>query len=364
MEIKERKKEDLNIIIADGSESIQYVDYLGLYYNVNVLDPKNVKRTTDVDLVLFTGGADVDPAYYKEAVGKYTGVDKNRDAKEISIFEKFYSRPKLGICRGSQLLTVLSDGKLIQHVSGHTSEHMIEIAEWGEYLIPSTHHQMMFPYNLSKNVYQLKAWSSKFLSDTHLNGKNEEIELPSDFYEPEIVEYYKTKSLCIQGHPEFGNPQIKNVTLLLVDEFLNKFKVKKSNQYNEDFIEIDDNISLTKRGVKSWMDSIPTIKSSIGITSSLNTGSIKVSENNYDWKIMAADGTFRDNGRRPAQYVGGIDSISNEKIAEEQPYPYYNTFSEQDLKKALDGLKSPSISFKQAPIRPAYTLEDSKEQLK
>jgi len=330
MEIKERKKEDLNIVIADGSESRQYVEYLGLYYNVNVLDPKNVKRTTDVDLVLFTGGADVDPSYYKEAVGKYTGVDKNRDAKEISIFEKFYSRPKLGICRGSQLLTVLADGKLIQHVSGHTSEHMIEIAGWGEYLIPSTHHQMMFPYNLSKDSYALNGWSSKFLSDTHLNGQNEEIKLPSDFYEPEIVEYYKTKSLCIQGHPEFGNDQIKNVTLLLLDNFLNKFKVKKSNQYDEDFIEVDDNISPTKsrhsfaqptyqRGVKSWMDSIPIIKNSIGITSSSNTGSVKVSENNYDWKIMAEEGSVKDNGRRPARYTGGIDSISNEKI-ESQPY--------------------------------------------
>lgn len=100
MEIKERKKEDLNIIIADGSESRQYVDYLGLYYNVNVLDSKNVKRTADVDLVLFTGGADVDPTYYKEATGKYTGVDKNRDFKEIAIFDRFVNRPKLGICRG------------------------------------------------------------------------------------------------------------------------------------------------------------------------------------------------------------------------------------------------------------------------
>lgn len=236
----EKEKEILNIIIADGSESKVYIDYLNLYFNINVLDATKVKKNSDVDLVLFTGGADVDPRYYKEPIGKYTGIDKGRDNKEISIFDRFNNRPKLGICRGAQFLTVMSNGKLIQHVNGHTSSHKIDIKNYGYYTIPSTHHQMMFPYNLPKSEYDLKAWSSNFISDTYLNGKNEEIELPINFLEPEIIEYFRTNCLCIQGHPEIGDNEIKDVTLRIIKKFLKQFNVITETKTDNENIVLDE----------------------------------------------------------------------------------------------------------------------------
>lgn len=221
------KKETLNLLIADGSESKSYIDYLNIIFNVNVLEPSTKYRSSEIDLILFTGGADINPELYEQTIGKFINIDKERDQKEIDIYWRYQSIPKLGICRGSQLLTVLSGGELIQHTTGHTKEHYIDIKRYGKRLMTSTHHQMMYPYKLSPEAYVLHGWSSKFLSDTYLNGNNEEIKLSSDFLEPEIVEYKYSKCFCIQGHPEFGSEEIKEITLLMISDFLKRMKIKK-----------------------------------------------------------------------------------------------------------------------------------------
>jgi hypothetical protein len=141
----------------------------------------------------------------------------------------------------------MSGGKLIQHVNGHSGNHTIHfkdsIKEYYqlnnrlyEYEITSTHHQMMFPYNIrNKKDYEILAWSSKFRSKTYLNGKNEEISLPENFVEPEIIYYPETYSLCIQGHPEMKTcPQDTVIKLLnLIDSKLinNNIKIKIEEEW-------------------------------------------------------------------------------------------------------------------------------------
>lgn len=167
-----------------------------------------------IDLIIFTGGEDVNPAIYGEEVGKYTHINKKRDDLEFNLLHakkipSSYIRqiPKLGICRGAQLLTVYNGGRLIQHVEGHKNNNqLIDIVfTFGTKTIEisSDHHQMMFPFNLNKKDYELIGFSQKFQSNTYLNGRNEEIKLPQGFLEPEIVYYEHKKSLCIQGHPEW-----------------------------------------------------------------------------------------------------------------------------------------------------------------
>lgn len=227
--MEKSKKQPLSIVIADNSKPQEYIEYLNTKYDVSILDVSQIKDVNAIDLILFTGGADVDPDQYEEPIGKYTSINKERDAKEIDIFYKFRHIPKLGICRGAQLLTVLAGGKLIQHVEGHGEKHYISIKDFGDYMIPSTHHQMMYPYELNRKNFELKAWSSNFRSTTYLDGNNKEIETPIDFLEPEIVEYPSIKALCIQGHPETGDKDIKEITLYLLSLFLEK---SKENQYS------------------------------------------------------------------------------------------------------------------------------------
>ena len=152
-------------------------------------------------------------------------IIQNRDKKEIDTFYKFKNTSfMLGICRGSQILTMLSGGKLIQHVTGHNNT-TDSIYYQGKVLnIPSDHHQMMYPFNLDKSKYSILGHSLHFKSDTYLNGENENIELPENFLEPEIVFYNDFNSLCIQSHPEWisdsSDPSFRYIMNLVISKVL------------------------------------------------------------------------------------------------------------------------------------------------
>lgn len=223
-------KKKITVLVNKSAGHESCVEFLSKRFDVSVFDCKDDLSGVKVDLILFTGGEDVDPAYYNESKGKYTSISQRRDSTESDYMYNrpgFYNIPKLGICRGAQFLTVLSGGKLVQHVNGHglSGTHPLDIKYLGsscEFEITSTHHQMMFPYNLPKDSYEILATSSYFLSDTYLDGLNSEKELPKNFEECEIVFYPKSKSLCIQGHPEYSNcpENTINECLNMVESYL------------------------------------------------------------------------------------------------------------------------------------------------
>jgi GMP synthase-like glutamine amidotransferase len=201
-------KTKFNLVVADNNPSeydLKFIEHvIGPEKELVVIDHTKKDIPENIDLILFTGGEDVFPILYGENIGNKTYVNSERDSLEQKCFNKFsYRIPKLGICRGSQFLTVMNGGKLIQHVENHGSEHLITTNTKQEFKISSSHHQMMYPYNLSNERYELIAHSTYFRSNTYLNGENKEIELPKNFLEPEIIFYSDTNSLCIQGHPEW-----------------------------------------------------------------------------------------------------------------------------------------------------------------
>jgi putative glutamine amidotransferase len=72
-----------------------------------------------LDAIVFAGGADIDPDIYGEVPhGESTGTRPERDAGEIPLMRAALDRdlPLLGICRGMQLLAVVSGGSLVQHL--------------------------------------------------------------------------------------------------------------------------------------------------------------------------------------------------------------------------------------------------------
>jgi len=79
-----------------------------------------VAETLDaVDGLLFAGGADLDPALYDAAPHQLTaGVRPDRDAGEAALLLAALERgqPVLGVCRGMQLLNVVTGGTLHQHL--------------------------------------------------------------------------------------------------------------------------------------------------------------------------------------------------------------------------------------------------------
>jgi gamma-glutamyl-gamma-aminobutyrate hydrolase PuuD len=199
------KKNNIKINFATGFDQ-SVIDMLNLVYTVEVCD----QFDTNSDLLIFLGGSDVDPYFYKEETNESTFCDTDRDLMERQIY-KYHDikKPKLGICRGGQFLTVMNNGKLIQNIdNSHYMMHNIK-TEKGIYTMTSDHHQMMYPFELQEKEYEIIGIAvdetyNEGLSVFHHNGKNENIIYPKNFVEPEIIYYPNTNSLCIQGHPEYS----------------------------------------------------------------------------------------------------------------------------------------------------------------
>ena len=86
-------------------------------------DPNKLEEyATIFDGFLFSGGVDVDPAYYgEEKQFDSVEIDEQRDAFEKGLFKAVYptKKPILGICRGIQSINVWLGGTLHQHLDGH-----------------------------------------------------------------------------------------------------------------------------------------------------------------------------------------------------------------------------------------------------
>jgi gamma-glutamyl-gamma-aminobutyrate hydrolase PuuD len=127
----------------------------------------DVEETLDaLDGIVFSGGADVDPARYgAEAHPETDTPQARRDAGELALLTGALERdlPTLAICRGFQLLNVARGGDLVQHlpervgnddhkqVPGEFAVHPVEIKDGSRlagivgagFQVTSHHHQAL-----------------------------------------------------------------------------------------------------------------------------------------------------------------------------------------------------------------------------
>ena len=171
----------------------------------------------DVALVIW-GGQDISPTIYGQKVNRFTGADENLSRRdqlevEIAINAMELGIPIIGICRGAQLMCALSGGILVQDVDGHAGGwHSIKTDDGREFNCPSLHHQMMYPWTKAGGQVdpgmKYIAWCDPARSRKYHgepageNGEDSEW-LKMHWHEPEILYFEKTRSLCIQSHPEF-----------------------------------------------------------------------------------------------------------------------------------------------------------------
>lgn len=197
------------------------------YYSNFLEDVTLVNNLNDADVVLFTGGEDVDPSLYNCSKLHCTYSNKARDLEEKKIFELISPKQLcLGICRGSQFLCVMNGGILVQDCYGHALSRTHAITDNSIiYEISSTHHQMQYPYYLDRREYDVLFEAYPRLSRMYAGDKVNPDTIIK-FGEPEIVLYHKEglpKCLAVQGHPEMmpDSPVAKMISKLvkkLVDE--------------------------------------------------------------------------------------------------------------------------------------------------
>lgn len=187
--------------------------YANFINNAELVD--NIK---EADIVIFTGGEDVDPSLYGEKKYEFTYSNISRDLIEQGKWNQISENQLvIGICRGSQFVCVMNGGKLVQDCSGHGigHTHVISDGKVG-YDITSTHHQMQYPYNLDKKDYTVLYVAHPSRSN-YYSGSGIDPEVLRNLGEPEIVKYHKKGNpvcLAIQGHPEYMREDAPVVKML------------------------------------------------------------------------------------------------------------------------------------------------------
>lgn len=166
-----------------------------------------VETMEEADLVVFTGGEDVDPSLYGKSAHPQTFFNRERDIDEMAEFLKAekLKKPMIGICRGSQFLCVMAGGILVQH-QRHPNWHPIETNDGRVIMVTSTHHQRQYPWVLEEGSFKVIGWCN---ISPYSQGENDKDDLsgnpktPSEeLEEVEICYYPKINALAIQSHPE------------------------------------------------------------------------------------------------------------------------------------------------------------------
>lgn len=181
-------------------------------------------RTSIPDLVVFTGGADINPKMYGEEAIRGTNFSQSRDAEDLEAWNAYPATPKVGICRGGQFLNVMSGGSMWQNVDNHTQDHLIHnllnlpnIPE-KSLMVTSTHHQMMVPGPegeviaiATSHTDKMKGIATKY--ESYIGRVRPK-------FDTEVVWYPKTHSLAYQPHPEYNShPENREYFFKLVNYF-------------------------------------------------------------------------------------------------------------------------------------------------
>lgn len=177
----------------------------------------------EAQIVVFTGGSDVDPQLYGEPKHHTTSVSPLRDGIDIDMYNYCQDNDlfMVGICRGGQFLNVMNGGKMIQDVEGHAvrGTHPTYIVDNGGEIIPqykynttSTHHQMMIPsdegiiYAAAQGIggnFALQMPKTANNQAVSWTRTNDVVNILGTSLEPECVAYPDSSALCFQPHPEY-----------------------------------------------------------------------------------------------------------------------------------------------------------------
>lgn len=182
----------------------------GEEYSNFITNRELVKSVDEADLVVFIGGADVNPQLYGEPTSPHTMTSAEHDEIDLANFKRARKLGKklIGICRGHQFLNAMNGGKMVQH-SKHPGQHSVYLEnDKVGFKTNSLHHQMAYPFNLPKEDYTVLAYT-KYLSPMHLGGKFEELPLENG-NEVEALWMPKINAFTMQWHPEmmFGSRQL------------------------------------------------------------------------------------------------------------------------------------------------------------
>lgn len=215
--------------MSKKTRKIYIVGWYGGSEYLNWMQGERTAKMEEADLVVFTGGEDVDPSMYHAKAHPTTSSNIHRDRLELAAYKaaKKLGIPMIGICRGSQFLCVMNGGKLVQDQKNPALVHSMQTHDGKTLFISSTHHQAAYPFLMPAKKYKVLGWTNH--ASPYHYGETYEQELAPP-KECEMVYYPKHRCLGIQGHPE------------MVYKWMNEYP------------ELQDTISYLRNLLNNFMD--------------------------------------------------------------------------------------------------------------
>lgn len=154
----------------------------------------------EADLVVFTGGSDVNPALYGGILDPSTFFDAERDEEDLETYSTCYEKgiPMFGVCRGAQFGHVMNGGEMYQDVDGHNADHLIvftKVGDSGSVTSSSVHHQMCIE-NEWMDVLAHAFKSTRRVIEPGIASTGHSKDIEAFFYR-------ETCFFGVQGHPEY-----------------------------------------------------------------------------------------------------------------------------------------------------------------
>ena len=141
----------------------------------------------------------VTPFLYGSRAMPGTKINLELDRKWLAEFRNIpVNKPKIGIGRGAHFLNAMSGGRSWQRVDGHneaTLHHDIKNLLTGELVMaPSNHVAMMKTGDGGETILTAN-------KSTKLEDDSEVVCCPNNFYDPEMIYYEHTNSMCVEADP-------------------------------------------------------------------------------------------------------------------------------------------------------------------
>ena len=170
-----------------------------------------ISKPEGYKLVLFTGGADVDPSFYGDTSPKlmcHSNIERDKFERVLFKYALDNDIPMAGICRGLQFINVMAGGKLIHHLDGHAGGwHDLECQKDDKIRRVNTlHHQMVIPPKDALIV----GWSKTKHSNRYFGDGDKEIKWKGP--EVEAVIYPTIVACGAQWHPEMMSAKTDGYT--------------------------------------------------------------------------------------------------------------------------------------------------------
>lgn len=176
----------------------------------------------EADVVVFIGGADINPEIYRQKPLRTTYFCPERDRKERKAYDLAQKLGKVcfGICRGMQLLAAYNGARLWQHVDKHAGpdHEMYCIDEDYCITVTSVHHQMV-QYHPAIEVIgctydqvatEFNDATRSIITSADPKSLREFREIPLEI---EAGYCDDTRCFFVQGHPEIGNDEFRAWTM-------------------------------------------------------------------------------------------------------------------------------------------------------